>query len=148
MGGFLYFKFGFVGEFGLAEDAPNESLHLSVTKELWGGGGIGAVLIWNLRFIRHRWRKGCLICTRTIWRLRLNYHSTIHEIIKFGSRADVATLPPPRFRYLSSFLWLRGGPPPLHSKSWEGEAQCLIFRLLNLNFNLPDKLIFERLRGF
>ena len=28
------FKFGFMGEIGLAEDAPNESLHLSVTKEL------------------------------------------------------------------------------------------------------------------
>ena len=29
-----YDKFGFMGEFGLAKDAPNESLHLSVTKEL------------------------------------------------------------------------------------------------------------------
>ena len=28
------FKFGFMGETILSEDAPNESLHLSVTKEL------------------------------------------------------------------------------------------------------------------
>ena len=110
------YKFGFIGETILIEDALNKSLHLSATKELWGGGGIGAGLILDLELRRHRWRKGCLICTRTIWRLRLNYHSTAHEIIKFGSRADVATLPPPRFIYLLSLLFLRGGPPPLHSR--------------------------------
>ena len=67
----------------------------------------------------------------------------MHEIIKFGSRADVTTLPPPRFRYLLSLLFLRGGPPPLHSrKRLRSGGSMHGIPLIESHFDLPDKLKF------
>ena len=69
--------------------------------------------------------------------VKLSFNSAQNNMIWFSCWCT--TLPPPRFRYLLSFLYLRGGPPPLHSRR-RLRSGGTTFELSSIKFKLQSPL--------